>query len=649
MSSLLDHTEAGLALARAQMLDRGEVSVGIVNELTRRSWRRSMAAGLAPLAPARLNGLSPSALRALVEREQQFIGHARPVMAYVFGHVAGAGNIVILACGNGIVVNALGDPVFLDKAARVALQPGHSWHEAERGTNAIGTALAENAPITVHGREHFLERNGFLTCTAAPVHDPLGQVLGVIDVSGDWTTRSQHTETLVRIAAHMIEAQIFNARHRGCFRLDCHAHAEGLGSLAQISLALDEAGRVVGANHAARAAWPRLDLGAGAVALERVLGISAAALMKQAAAGGDPFSLALPGGRVVYAAWQRPAAPPARRPAPRTAADALAALDTGDPVFHDLLTRARRLAGKSLPLLLLGESGTGKDVLARAIHLSGPRRRGAFVAVNCAALPENLIEAELFGYRAGAFTGAAREGNPGRLREANGGTLFLDEIGDMALGLQTRLLRVLENREVVPLGGGQPVRLDFALISATHRDLAVEVAAGRFRTDLYYRLAGMRLALPPLRARKDFAAVLETLLARLAPGRAITLAPDLLAPFSAYAWPGNIRELLHVLAGAVALLEPDEGEIDLPHLCPDFVARLHAPVATEVAERGAAETERYASTAIAVPPTTLRRLSQTAVRAALDQAAGNVSEAARRLAISRKTIYRKLREFGLDS
>ncbi len=643
MSSLSDHTEASLTRARSQLIERGEIPVGIVNELTRRSWRRSMAAGLAPLATARVHGLNPSDLRALVEREQQFISCARPVMDYVFGHVAGAGNIVILACGNGIVVNALGDPLFLDKAARVALQPGHSWHEAERGTNAIGTALVENAPITVHGREHFLERNGFLTCTAAPVHDPRGQSLGVIDVSGDWTSRSHHTETLVRIAAQMIEAQIFNARHRGCFRLSLHASAEGLGSLAQISLAFDEAGQVIGANHAARAVFTRLDLAAGAVALETVLGVTLAALMKQAPAGGGPFALRLPGGRIVHAECYRPPPPPGaittRRPA---AADALAALDTGDPTFHDLLTRARRLAGKPVPLLLLGESGTGKDVLARAIHLSGPRRGGAFVAVNCAALPENLIEAELFGYRAGAFTGAAREGNPGRLREANGGTLFLDEIGDMALGLQTRLLRVLESREVVPLGGGQPVRLDFALISATHRDLAAEVAAGRFRADLYYRLSGMNLALPPLRARQDLKAVLATLLARLAPGRAISLAPALLAAFAAYPWPGNIRELVNVLNGAVALLEPGECQIDFLHLCPDFAARLRRPAAPAAPARR--ETGAFAGAA----PLTLRRLSQTAVREALESAAGNVSEAARRLAISRKTIYRKLRDSGLD-
>ena len=623
-----------MARARGQLIERGEIPVGIVNELTRRSWRRSMAAGLAPLAPARLNGLNPSALRALVEREQQFISHARPVMAYVFGHIASAGNIVILASGDGIVVNALGDPGFLDKAARVALQPGHSWHEAERGTNAIGTALVENAPITVHGREHFLERNGFLTCTAAPVHDPRGQILGAIDVSGDWTTRSPHTETLVRIAAQMIETQIFNARHRGCFRLNLHPSAEGLGGLAQISLALDEAGRVIGANHAARATFPRLDLAAGAVALEHLLGLDAGALERRAATQGA-FPLRLAGGRIVHAEFHAPS--PARRRAPPGAAevDALAALDTGDAALREVLARARRLAGKPVPLLLLGESGTGKDVLARAIHASGPRRGGAFVAVNCAALPENLIEAELFGYRPGAFTGAAREGNPGRLREANGGTLFLDEIGDMALGLQTRLLRVLENREVVPLGGGQPLRLDFAVISATHRDLAAEVAAGRFRADLYYRLAGMRLTLPPLRARQDFATVLETLLARLAPGRAITLAPDVLASFAAYAWPGNIRELINVLNGAVALLEPGEGEIALPHLCPDFVARLRAPA------------RREAGAPAGAPPLTLRRLSQTAVREALERAAGNVSEAARRLAVSRKTIYRKLRDSGL--
>ena len=623
--------ENALARARRQLLERGAVPVGLLSDLTLRSWQRSLSAGLAPRGRVEPRGPASAALREIVEREQQFIAFARPVMDYVFGQVRGSGSIVILACGNGMVVNSLGDPTFLDKAARVALQPGHSWHEAERGTNAIGTALAEGVPVTVHGEEHFLEHNGFLTCTAAPVHDPAGTVIGVIDVSGECASRSPHTEATVRMAAHMIENQLFHARHRGAFRLNLHASPEGIGTLAEIGLALDEGGRIIGVNHAARALLGPDRLSRGPVALERVLGLRLSDLIERASGGGELISLVLPGGRRLHAELHRPAAPPRRRAALVAEGDALAALDTGDAALREVLSRARRLAAKPVPLLLRGESGTGKDVLARAIHASGPRRSGPFVAMNCAALPESLIEAELFGYRAGAFTGAAREGNPGRLREAHGGTLFLDEIGDMPLALQARLLRVLENREVVPLGGGRAVALAFALISATPRALAAEVAAGHFRADLYYRLSGVSLRLPALRARQDLPALIERLLARIAPDRAIGIEPDLLAALATYPWPGNIRELAHVLSGAVALMEPFEHRIGFVHLCPDLAAQL----------RGGTDQVRAPAT---TSGQTLRGLAHDAVRHAFDAAGGNVSEAARRLAISRKTLYRKLRE-----
>jgi transcriptional regulator with PAS, ATPase and Fis domain len=305
--------------------------------------------------------------------------------------------------------------------------------------------------------------------------------------------------------------------------------------------------------------------------------------------------------------------------------DALAALDTGDAAMASAIVRARKLAGKPIALLLQGESGAGKEVFARAMHDSGPRQGRPFVAVNCAALPENLIEAELFGYQRGAFTGALREGSPGRIREAHGGTLFLDEIGDMPLALQARLLRVLQDRQVVPLGGGQPVAVDFALVCATHRNLPAEIEAGHFREDLFYRLNGLTLRLPALRERADLAQLLAQELGRLVPEREVTVAPELLARLRDYRWPGNLRQLASVMRTACALLEPHETVIGWEHLCDDLAVQLReaAPATPEEAD--------------------LRTLSRLAVQRAVEQSAGNLSEAARRLGISRNTLYRKLR------
>jgi transcriptional regulator with PAS, ATPase and Fis domain len=284
----------------------------------------------------------------------------------------------------------------------------------------------------------------------------------------------------------------------------------------------------------------------------------------------------------------------------------------------------------------------GKEVFARAAHASGPRRAGPFVAVNCAALPESLIEAELFGYQGGAFTGARKEGAPGRIREAEGGTLFLDEIGDMPLAMQARLLRVLQERAVVPLGGGRAVPVDFALVCATHRTLRTEMDAGRFREDLYYRLNGLTLHLPPLRQRSDLAGLVARLLADIAPGRPIAVAPDLLQAFGAYRWPGNLRQLANALRTACALAADDEGELGWPHLPDDLAEDLRALADPVLPAHAAGATEHGAEDGA-----DLRAQSERTVARVVGECAGNLSEAARRLGISRNTLYRKLSELGL--
>ncbi|NIF46116.1 sigma-54-dependent Fis family transcriptional regulator, partial [Burkholderia sp. Tr-862] len=253
------------------------------------------------------------------------------------------------------------------------------------------------------------------------------------------------------------------------------------------------------------------------------------------------------------------------------------------PFLHSSDTRvaqqaelALRVASKRLPILVLGETGAGKEVFARAIHDAGARRARPFVAVNCGALPEALIESELFGYAAGAFTGARKHGARGKIALADGGTLFLDEIGDMPLTLQTRLLRVLADGEVVPLGSDTPVRVDLDVICATHRDLARMVADGTFREDLYYRLSGATFELPPLRERADVCDVIATVFAEeaQATGHVLTLDPTLAAQLAAYPWPGNVRQLRNVLRYACAVC--DAARVTRRDLPADLAAQLGA-------------------------------------------------------------------------
>ena len=283
-------------------------------------------------------------------------------------------------------------------------------------------------------------------------------------------------------------------------------------------------------------------------------------------------------------------------------------------------------------MLLQGESGAGKEVFAKAFHDVGPRRSKPFVAVNCATLPENLIEAEMFGYVPGAFSGARKEGCPGRIRAANGGTLFLDEIGDMPVAQQARLLRVLQEREVVPVGGSAPIPVDFVLICATHRNLKEEMETGHFRADLYYRINGLTLMLPPLRDRSDFAALTSRMLHELSPNRPICLDDAVTTAFDRYTWPGNLRQLVNALRTACALINDDENTIRWEHLPDDLIEELR---------RGSRSSS--ASATCPLPEENLQALSAAAITRAIDGSAGNMSEAARRLGISRNTLYRRLK------
>lgn len=653
-------SDALLRQARQALHSSGALPDGLLPpalEHVSRSWRRSAAAGVHAYAQqAQAPHLSRFEVARATESQHELLAHARPVMEYLHGQTLDSGSMVILADADGLLLHALGDAGFLNRAERVALMPGASWHEQYRGTNAIGTALAEAAPVVVHGAEHFLECNGFLTCAAAPIVAPDGQVLGVLDISGERRSRHPHTFGMVRAATQMIENRLFEARHGRQVRLHFHPLAEGIGTLAEGVLALSDDGMLVGANQAALGLLGLRAGQLGRVSLQQLLDAdmdellrrshrhSAALQVRCHSSASTPVLFVR-----VEAGWMRPATweaqPAARPPVPAAASaakDALDALDAGDAAWHATLQKVRKVLDQPIALMLQGESGAGKEVLAKAIHASSARSRQAFVAVNCAALPESLIEAELFGYAPGAYTGARREGAQGSIRQAHQGTLFLDEIGDMPLAMQTRLLRVLQDRKVTPLGAGQPVDVDFALICATHRNLKTEVAEGRFRADLYWRLNGLALHIPALRQRSDLPVLIRSMLDQLAPGRQLQMAPSLQQALAQYHWPGNLRQLDNVLRTALALLG-DEPVIDWRHVADDLRAEL------EQGAGAAAHPPLHAGGAghIGAPQSLSRTLAQSTrdvLERAIEAAGGNVSMAARRLGISRNTLYRRLRQ-----
>jgi two-component system, NtrC family, response regulator HydG len=304
------------------------------------------------------------------------------------------------------------------------------------------------------------------------------------------------------------------------------------------------------------------------------------------------------------------------------------------PMMQQLFSELDHVSQSDVTVLVHGESGTGKELVARAIHARSGRSRGPFVALNCAAVPESLIETEFFGHEKGAFTGASTR-RMGRFEQSQGGTLFLDEIAELAPTLQAKLLRALQERKVVRVGGNDEVPVDFRLVAATHRDLLKEVATGRFREDLFYRIAVFELELPPLRERVgDIPLLCEKILSRIDPNRSLTLSTEANAALSGHDFPGNIRELENALQRAAVLCR--DGVIALEHLPRRLVAGGPALSVSTTPELVSGKQER-----------SMEEIEKEALRTSLERASGNVAQVVRELGIGRTTVYRKLREFGL--
>lgn len=612
-------------LARELFFSQGCDPGNHVAPLINRSWQRCRAVAEDPREP---EPIDRTALRERREQSATLLECARAELDVLFEHVVGNGCVVILSDYSGLILDEIGSPEFLPKARRVALKPGVEWSERQRGTNAIGTALMERAAVMVLGREHYLPRNDALGCAAAPIFTGRGDLAGVLDISGEVSQINHHALGLVRMAAQHVEHRMIACGARGeLFRF--HSKPDLVGTEREALLVIDD-GCVTAANQVALSILRRQWHDVIDQPVEALLGRNWPML------GSETSLFRLPSGEGITAAVA-----PAHRPAPRrqdparSEPHAESAAPAPDPI-EPLLRRAVRVINEGVAILVTGETGTGKEVFARKLHRESRRCKGPFVAVNCAALPETLIEAELFGYVEGAFSGARRQGRPGRIREADGGILFLDEIGDMPVALQTRLLRVLEDRLVAPLGGGRETLVDFDLICATHRDIPALLQAGDFRSDLLYRLNGFSVALPPLRRREDRCDLIRSLFDTIAsPSKRLTLSEAALAQMCAYPWPGNIRELIGTLRSLVAL--SDTGDIVTPLYLPDHIQ-------IPKSNQEASQTGQQVPPAIALSEQ-LQRLSSItrgAIDEALVESSGRVGEAAERLGIHRSTLYRHL-------
>jgi transcriptional regulator of acetoin/glycerol metabolism len=484
-----------------------------------------------------------------------------------------------------------------------------------------------------------------LTCCAAPIFDYRGELVAVLDASGESDRAQQHTLVLVNMSAQMIENRLFLNRFRDAFVVRFHSRPELVGTWGEGIIALDAAGTIAALDRNAL-----FQLGCKGASdligapLERVFNISLSALLGRSQKksfhalpiyetrhGGRFFAVAQAPHSKRQQAGKQQLTPDEERSAPNISRSILDELDLGDPAMGRNIQAAKRLESRDIPLLLVGESGTGKEFFARALHSASERADKPFVAVNCGSLPEMLMQNELFG-RSGAGT---IEGDRGRIVQANGGILFLDDVGDLPLELQAQLLHVIEEREVMPHGCDAAIKVDVRLVCAVKGSLQEKVRRAEFREDLFYRLQGLVLALPPLRERQDKAALIRHIFAQeVAATPAVTLSEDLIDALSAYSWPGNIRQLRNVLRGMIAMRTSDR--LDVANLPSDYGIGL--PVADAQSREASPEAQSL---------NPLEKAERAALLREIDLHHGNISRVASKLGIGRNTLYRKMRRLGI--
>jgi len=615
------------------------------------SWRRCLKLGIDPFATSSQPRLSEEELARLRNQNRSFIDAAMPVIKMIEISVRGSGFVITLTEKNGIVLEVIGDEDIIAMAHNNFYMPGCSRSTESAGTNGLGLALDEKKPLQLTGAEHYNKNFHAWTCSSAPIYGNEHEIIGLITLSGRSTGKHKHTLALVTAAANIIEMyfreKILIERQRRLNSILTSIY----DSVPYGFIAIDKSRKITHINNAARHMIGMISEAPMNHLFEEIIETDEQLIKKIDA--GEHFShkeikFSTPHSSKAYMCNSNPIndGPYQLMGTIITVTDRKEMISIAKNVggnyakyeFEDLkghnaeLTRQINLAKiaskTNSRIMVIGESGTGKELFAQAIHSHSNRNKGPFVAISCAAIPRDLIESELFGYVGGAFTGARQKGMVGKFELANKGTLFLDEIDGLPLDLQAKLLRVLQQNEIMRLGDTRTMQIDVRIISATNKDLLDEVEAGNFREDLYYRLNVVEIVIPPLRERIDD---LELLMHHIKSRQCLemgiphpTISEEALEILKSYDWPGNIRELENTIERAILLSQGGT------------ITKEHLPTRT-----------RKRLDTIVINTKSLRQNSYENIKATLDQCEGNISEAARRLMISRSTLYRKMRELQL--
>lgn len=584
------------------------------------SWNRSTAAGLKQRKLPDDIRLSQSMLKQRRYQSSDLIqiveGIALPLFNQMF---ARTDSRLILTDIEGVILASWGQERFKEKLTTIALSSGACWQEQLKGTNAIGTAIIEAKPVSIIGEQHFIHQHRFISCSASPVFDHQGNMVGILDITSEQQQHDTSVQLLVQNMVQLIENQLLSHIPQGSTRIDLACEKSLLHSGWQGIVIANESGEVLAHNQVASQLLDHPSM----------VGECIDTLLNRNASQ-QPF---------VFEKQQL------KRATRRTRSlSASCDLHHGEQQIEHAWQQANKVVDKGISLLILGETGVGKGEFVKALHKQSQRKSSPLVAVNCGALPKDLIESELFGYAPGAFTGANNKGFQGKIRQADKGMLFLDEIADMPLEAQCRLLHVLQDKSVVPVGSNQSFSVDCQIIAATHKNLEELVATGEFRQDLYYRLNGLAFTLPSLRDRQDKQALIEHIHSKHALSNQ-AICPHLMDLFCGYSWPGNIRELDNLLKVS-SLLSSDEPLLTLEHVPNQLAQQLtgHSQQVTLSINLNSASTVANPATP---PQTELKQTIEDTLLQTYQANQGNISKTSRILGISRNTIYRKLKSLGI--
>lgn len=636
-------------------------NISDLEAIIQRSLERSQRYGVDPHldgAPE-ASRLSDADLQRRISSQRPFFNLAKEQIDSLYRLLKDTGFCMALADAEGYVLYVVGDADLVEHFKRRRCVPGYRWTERDMGTCAIGLALEERVPVFLTGDRMYSALAQTLSNAGAPVFSPDGEgVLGAISLSGSSSMMHVHTLGLVRQAAETITAQLRERERLRELAIKNQYMRALVESDSRGIVTVDQAGRIVETNRKARKLLGLPPSCEGKLFEENVgeschiveclnkgKGFSAREILARRSnithfASLDPIRMnsgELVGGLFTVVEKKEMM----RMAVEMTGAHAhftFSSILGGSETLRSALHLARIAANSSAPVLICGETGTGKELFAQAIHNDGDRRNGPFVAINCGAIPKELLESELFGYEEGAFTGAQKGGRPGKFELADTGTLFLDEIGDMPFDMQVKLLRVLQTSDIQRVGGLRTVPVNIRIISATNRDIKEAIAHHKFRSDLYYRISTLNILVPCLRDRReDILPLAEHFIARHKANlncSDIPLSADAADAILHYGWPGNIRQLESAVERAVHLAEG--GALRPEHFGISDFLNSHTRHSHSVGHGKGYEEQP-----------TLDEVEQKAIAAALARFEGNISRAASALGISRPTLYRKMDRFCL--